>query len=166
MAEDVTRLLLDAGWKVRPEVSFSHFGERGVVDLLAWHAGLRTLLLVELKTELADINDLLAVSNRRRRLARVIAEPFGWEPAAVAQWVVLAPSRTNSRRVTEHRAMLRAAFPADGRSVAGWLARPATALSALWFLPISQESRRGRAASPTQRVRVRRPNVRRTTEVA
>ena len=70
MSESVTRLLLNAGWEVRPEVSFNHFGERGVVDLIAWHAATRTLLLVELKTELADINDLLGVTDRRRRLAR------------------------------------------------------------------------------------------------
>jgi Holliday junction resolvase-like predicted endonuclease len=99
MTETVARMLMDAGWEVRPEVSFSHYGERGVVDLVAWHAASRTLLLVELKTELVDINDMLAVTDRRRRLAANIAEPFGWLPAAVASWVVVAESRTNRRRL-------------------------------------------------------------------
>jgi transcriptional regulator with XRE-family HTH domain len=30
MTEAITRLLIEAGWEVRPEVSFNHFGERGV----------------------------------------------------------------------------------------------------------------------------------------
>jgi hypothetical protein len=117
MAEIATRLLLDAGWEVQPEVSFSHFGERGVVDLVAWHPLHQDVALVELKTELADVNDLLAVTGRRRRLAGVIGEQFGWRPETVAQWVVLAPSRTNARRVAEHRTLLRAAFPSDGRAI-------------------------------------------------
>ena len=73
MSEAVTRLLQGAGWEVRPEVSFSHFGERGVVDLVAWHAERHVLLLIELETEIVDVNQLLGVTDRRRRLAHVIA---------------------------------------------------------------------------------------------
>src|SRR6185295_16305946 len=39
-------------WVVRPEVSYSWFGERGVVDIVAWHARTRALLEVELKTSI------------------------------------------------------------------------------------------------------------------
>ena len=39
-------------WEVVPELSFSIYGERGVIDLAAWHAGTRALLIVELKTSL------------------------------------------------------------------------------------------------------------------
>ena len=126
MTEAVSRLLVEAGWEVRPEVSFNHFGERGVVDLIAWHPASRTLLLVELKTEIVDVNDLLAVTDRRRRLAALIVGQFGWEPERVGQWVVVAEGRTNRRRVADHRTALRAAFPEDGRSIGGWLRiRPA-----------------------------------------
>lgn len=166
MAERVTRLLLDAGWEVRPEVSFSHFGERGVVDLVAWHAGTRTLLLIELKTELADVDNLLVVTDRRRRLAAKIAEPFGWQPRFVAQWVVLAESRTNERRLAAHRSRLRAAFPSDGRSVPGWLANPRGALSALSFLPDSTGSSVRRRSAPRLRVRARRSRTDRPPEAA
>lgn len=159
MAERVTRLLIDAGWEVRPEVAFNHFGERGVVDLVAWHAPTRTLLLVEIKTELADVTDLLMVTSRRARLAASIAEPFGWRPARTAQWVVVARSRTNERRVAEHRAMLRASFPDDGRVVRGWTRAPARPLAALWFLPDSSSISTRRASAPRLRVRRARPNV-------
>ena len=163
MAEAISQMLVAAEWDVRPEVSFSHFGERGVVDLVAWHALSRTLLLIELKTELADINDLLAVTGRRRRLAAVIAGQFGWVPANVAQWVVVAASRSNERRVAAHRTMLRAAFPADGRSIAGWLANPGSAMSALWFLPNVQSATRRRGPATPIRVRVHGRSPRRSS---
>ena len=166
MSEAVTRVLTDAGWEVRPEVSFNHFGERGVVDLVAWHAESRTVLLIELKTELADVNDLLATTDRRRRLARVIVEPFGWEPVRIGQWVVVAEGRTNRRRLEQHRTVLRAAFPADGRSVGGWLAAPDSPVSALWFLPDSDRSSKGHGLAPSLRAARRRLSVARPRQRA
>jgi transcriptional regulator with XRE-family HTH domain len=153
MTELVARFLIEAGWEIRPEVSFNHFGERGMVDLVAWHPKSRTLLLIELKTELVDINDLLAVADRRRRLAPHIARICGWDPVAVGQWVVVAAGRTNQRRLADHRIALRAAFPDDGRSVGGWLANPAGRLDALSFLPDSTASRARRALAPRHRIR-------------
>ena len=49
-------------WVVRPEVSFSIYGERGVIDVLAWHPARRAILVIELKTELVDINELMGTS--------------------------------------------------------------------------------------------------------
>jgi hypothetical protein len=159
MSEVVTRLLIAAGWEVRPEVSFNHYGERGVVDLVAWHVATRTVLLVELKTELADINDLLATTDRRRRLAATIVDPFRWKPVRVGQWVVVADSRTNRRRLAQHAAVLRTAFPADGRSVGGWLRKPDSDVSALWFLTDSDGSSNRRCHAPRLRVGRARSSV-------
>lgn len=159
MTEVVSRLLIEAVWEVHPEVSFNHFGERGVVDIVAWHAASRTVLLIELKTELADINDLLAVTDRRRRLAAAIAAPFDWTPRTVGQWVVVADSRTNRRRLADHRTVLRAAFPVDGRSVAGWLTDPREPVSALWFLPDSGGTSVRLRRAPRLRVRSSSPSV-------
>ena len=169
MAEGVTRLLMTAGWEVKPEVSFNWYGERGVVDLVAWHAATRTVLLIELKTELADVNDLLAVTDRRRRLAAAIVEPFGWKPAGVAQWVAIADSRTNQRRLAAHRSLLRAAFPLDGRAIAGFLAQPGRLggrLAALSFLPDVSGSSARQGSAPRLRVRRARPSVKQRPEVA
>ena len=166
MAELVAQLLIDAGWDVRPEVSFNHFGERGVVDLLAWHVATRSLLLVEVKTEIADVSNLLAVADRRRRLASAIAAPFDWLPATVAQWVVVAESRTNERRLAAHRAFIRAAFPADGRAIRGWLRNPHGPIAALSFLPGSSGSSARRRAAPTQRVRDARSSVNESEKAA
>jgi transcriptional regulator with XRE-family HTH domain len=159
MAEAVTQILIRVGWSVRPEVSFNHYGERGVVDLVAWHPATKIVLLIELKTELVDVNNLLAVADRRRRLAAQIVAPFGWEPAGVAQWVVVAESRTSRRRLHDHRTLLRTAFPSDGRGIPGWLTRPHGKSSALWFLPDSAGSAGGQARAPRLRVRASRPTV-------
>jgi transcriptional regulator with XRE-family HTH domain len=155
MAERVTSMLVNLGWEVRPEASFNSFGERGIVDLVAWRPTFRTMLLIEIKTELVDPSGLLAVTDRRRRLAAVIARDSGWTPAVVAQWVVLANGRTNHRRVAEHRSLLRAAFPADGRSVARWLKEPSKPVDALWFLPDVAGSSAGRAVPGPNRVATR-----------
>lgn len=166
MTEAIVRMLVDAGWEVRPEVSFNHFGERGVVDVVAWHAQSQTLLLIELKTEVVDVNEVLAVTDRRRRLAAEIVKPFGWQPRRVGQWLVVAEGRTNRRRVAEHRTALRAAFPADGRSVGGWLAAPHEETAALWFLPDSTSSSARPSRAPRLRVRPARSSVDRRSEAA
>ncbi len=57
------------GWQIVPEASFSIYGERGAVDVLGWHAARGMLLVVELKTEIVDVQDLLASVDRKRRLA-------------------------------------------------------------------------------------------------
>jgi hypothetical protein len=60
-------------WTLAPEVSFSIYGERGVVDIVAWHPGRRALLIIELKTDIADVNELVGTVDRKRRLGRRIA---------------------------------------------------------------------------------------------
>jgi transcriptional regulator with XRE-family HTH domain len=55
MAEHVVGWLSGfSGWVGRPEVSYSEFGERGVIDILGWHASTTSLLAIEIKTELID----------------------------------------------------------------------------------------------------------------
>lgn len=120
-------------WTWRPEVSFSIWGERGVIDIVAWHAGSRSLLIIELKTELADPQDLVATMGRRVRLGREIARGLGWHPTSVSAWVIVTESSTNRRRVARHARLLRTAFPADGHAIRRWLRAPAGSISALSF---------------------------------
>jgi transcriptional regulator with XRE-family HTH domain len=63
LVEAVIRQLQRAGgWVVAPEASFSIFGERGSIDVLAWYERRRLLMVIEVKTELSDIQDLLMSS--------------------------------------------------------------------------------------------------------
>lgn len=138
-------------WVLSPEVSFSYWGERGVIDILGWHPRLRAILVTELKTDIADANEMVGNVDRKRRLAAQIAHDRGWDPATISVWVVVSASRTNRRRIAAHSAMLRAAFPTDGRSIRSWLNepdRPVAALS-LWGGP---DAASGRLAS-VRRVR-------------
>lgn len=138
-------------WEVLPEVSFSIWGERGVIDILAWHPGRRALLVIEVKTEIVDVGEMLGTFDRKRRLARDIALEHGWDPLTVSAWLVVAEGRTNERRIAEHRTTLRAAYPADGRRVHAWLADPDGSLAALstWHVEAGQRA----AAAPVRRVR-------------
>ena len=123
------------GWTVRPEVSFSVYGERGVIDMLGWHAATRALLVAELKTEIVDVNELLGTLDRKRRLARSAAAELGWEPSSVSTWLVVTEDRTNRRRIAAHRTMLRNALPDDWRAVGRWLRMPAGGIAAMSMWP-------------------------------
>ena len=148
------------GWVVEPEVSFSIYGERGVIDLLAWHPGRRALLVIELKTELVDINDLMGSVDRKRRLAERIALDRGWRPASVSTWVAIADVRTNRRAVARFAATLRAKFPADGRTMRGWLRDPVARIDALGFVSFGRPRTLTNGLAPIRRVRPRRPAAR------
>lgn len=158
--EAMSRWLSDAGgWLAEPEVSFSTRGERGIIDIVAWHAPSSALLVIELKTRLADINDLMATMDVRRRLAPRIALERGWRPTDVGQWVVVAPARTNARILAEHATVLRAKFPDDGRTMRRWLARPSGSVAALSFMPQVRLGDLGRDATTPRRVRRSDPSV-------
>jgi hypothetical protein len=136
-------------WELAHEVSFNVWGERGVIDLLAWHPGQRALLIIEVKTEIVDQGELLSTMDRRVRLARQIVAPRGWDPMTVSTWVVVARSRTTERQIAAHRTVLRSAFPDEIRGVHAWLAKPSGQIRALslWH------SKSRTVLAPTQRVR-------------
>jgi transcriptional regulator with XRE-family HTH domain len=140
------------GWIIEPEVSFSIYGERGIIDILAWHPTSRILLVIELKTEIVDINEMLGTLDRKRRLAATIAAERKLHPVAIATWVVVADSRTNRRVVADHATVLRAKLPSDGRRVGRWLRRPRGRLDGLSFLPSVQGTHDGVDPAPVRRV--------------
>jgi transcriptional regulator with XRE-family HTH domain len=157
MHEEIARLFEALpDWVTVPEVTFSIYGERGAIDVLAWHAPTRTLLVIELKTELVDLQDMVGTLDRKVRLAARIAADRGWVPAVVCSWLVIAEGSTNRRRVAAHRSMLRAAFPADGRSIVGWLQEPRGRISALSFLASTRQAGVTHGLAQIHRVRGRR----------
>ncbi len=139
-------------WLVEPEVSFSIYGERGIIDILAWHSTSRIALLIELKTEVVDLNEMLGTLDRKRRLAERVARERGWDPVTVGTWVVVADSRTNRRTIAEHATVIRGKLPTDGRSVETWLQKPVGRLNALSFLPQVQGMHPGVDPAPIRRV--------------
>ena len=144
-----------SGWEIAPEVSFSVYGERGVIDIVAWHAPTRSLLVIELKTEIVDVNELMANVDRKRRLAASVARERGWDARSVSALVIVAASRTNRRRVATHVTTLRSAFPLDGRGMRSWLQAPAGAVAALWFWTYAPATSTKHGLATVKRVRRR-----------
>lgn len=120
-----------AGWTVRPEIGFSIYGERGVIDLVCWHPGRRALLVIELKTEIVDINELLGTLNRYVRHAAAAVAPMGWRPLTSSKLLIVGDSEVNRRRVADHVALFGAALPDRFMTVRAWLRDPAGELGEL-----------------------------------
>ena len=145
-------------WVAEPEVSFSIYGERGVIDILAYHPGRRALLLIELKTEVVDVQELVSTMDRRRRLARSIAAERGWPVDTVSVWVAIAEGSTNRARVAAHRTFLASAFPAGGRAMRSWLRDPSGEIRCLSFFQYALPRHVTKRGAGAERVRaVRRP---------
>lgn len=140
------------GWVAEPEVSYSIWGERGAIDLLAWHAASRSLLVVELKSELVDVSELLGTLDRKRRLAPGIATERGWLSATTSSWVAMADSRANRRAGAAHRAALSSKLPTTGPAMTRWLRHPEGTVNALTFLTSAHPVSAGAALAPTRRV--------------
>ncbi len=116
-----------ARWVLAPEVTFAIYSDRGIIDILAWHPGRRAILVIELKTDITDVNEMLGTLDKKRRVAAQVAKERGWDPSTVSVWLIIATSRTSRRRVDAHEAMLRAALPNDGRTMRLWLRDPVSA---------------------------------------
>jgi transcriptional regulator with XRE-family HTH domain len=155
----VARYLAQRGWEFVSEATFAVYGERGSIDALAMHRSSGSVLVVELKTQLVDVQGLLTAVDRYRRLAPRLATERGWDARTVSVWVAMHDTRTNRRRVALHRAVLRAAFPHDGRRVGSWLRSPVGTISALSFLPDVHPGTLNASAGGAQRVRPRLASV-------
>ena len=154
---EVARRLRMLGWRVEIEVTYASYGERGSIDILAWHPAARVLLVVEVKTELGSIEGLLRPLDVKARLAAGVArERFGWVPASVGRLVVLPESTQVRRAVARHGAVLDVALPERGLQVRRWLAAPAATLAGLWIL--SSAALVGTKPNPSAVRRVRVPN--------
>lgn len=155
LQEAVAARLRSAGWTTHLEVSFNHYGDRGRCDILAWHASTRTLLIVEVKSRLGNLQETLGSLNVKRRLGRLLAEQVGCaDPSAVVVALVVADHRTGRRVVERHPSMFEA-FGLRGRAATAWIAAPSGAPAGLlWFeaLPDSDSNR----TTTGQRVRVTR----------
>jgi transcriptional regulator with XRE-family HTH domain len=147
----VKRRLERWGWLVHVEVSYSRYGERGRIDLLAFHPATRVLLVIELKSELVDVQSLLGSLDVKVRLAPAIVERFGWTPRAVLPAIVFLEHSATRKRLARVDTLFDR-FDLRGKAALGWLRRPidTTPHGLLWFARATQ-----RPGSQVPRVRVR-----------
>jgi transcriptional regulator with XRE-family HTH domain len=134
IVEHVITVLRSLTWDVVPEFTFNVYGDRGSVDILAWHAKERILLIVEVKATLNDLQDLLGALSKKRRVVPIaVREALPWRPDHVAVLLVAAGTSANRAVVARHAATFDAAFPARSRDVLAWLRTPAGSIAGLWF---------------------------------
>jgi transcriptional regulator with XRE-family HTH domain len=165
VVELIVRRLRRLGWIADVEVSFSIWGERGSIDVFALHPGTQALLVVEVKSVVADSQATLHGLDRKVRLAIQIAKDRGWEPRQVSRLLVVAASATSRRRIARLATTYDTALPARGATVRRWLASPGGQLAGLLF--VSVDSHDGTRARSVGRERVRRPKrVHRATQKA
>jgi len=140
IVEAVVAELRRLGWEVLPEYTFNVFGERGSVDVLAWHPVHRALLIVEVKTRLMNMQAILGSMSKKVRLVPAeIARTRGWQRLALGHVVVMLDSRANRTTVATHRATFDATFPRHTAAVRAWLRSPTADLAGLWFLALRRE---------------------------
>ena len=101
-----------AGWLTATEVTYSVRGERGSIDVLAFHPVSRTLLVIEVRSELVSAEETIRRLDQKVRLApKIGAERLGWSPVATARLLSVMDTRTARRRVERHDSLFGRAFP-------------------------------------------------------
>ncbi len=104
-----------AGWSVHPEVSFSRYGERGSIDLLAVDEAAAAAVVTEVKSAIHGVEDTLRRHDVKARLAReVVRERFDFAPSLVSKLLVVPETTTARRRIAEHAVTFRRAYPDRG----------------------------------------------------
>jgi len=151
VVEHVVAFLQEANWQVFPEFTFNVYGDRGSVDILAWHPAERTLLIVEVKSTLTDLQAMLSsMSKKVRVVPGVVRDSHGWQPRSVAVVLVAAGTHGNRAIVARHAATFDASLPARSHEVRSWMRRPKGSLAGIWFV-----SPRNLPAAATAGTRVR-----------
>jgi hypothetical protein len=134
LVERAVATFVRRGWKAAVEVSFSEFGERGSIDILAAHERLRAVAICEVKSDVGALEQMNRVLDSKERLAPKIAErEFGWRPLIVGRLLILADDSANRRLVNRHEKTMAAIYPGRGREVRAWLRSPERPLRGIWF---------------------------------
>lgn len=142
LVEWIVARLREDGWQVATEVSFNIFGERGSIDVLAFHEATGALLVIEVKSVVPDIGGMLMTLDRKVRLAAQIAsKQRGWTATSVSRLLVLPADTTARRRVAEHASTFETSLPARGVAVRRWLQGPTDAMAGILFVRPAPDKR-------------------------
>lgn len=152
LVDRIVSWLRAAAWDVAVELTFSRYGERGSIDVLAWHPGRRRLVVIEAKSVTPDMQAMLGGLDRKGRLGPSIARERGWDAQVAGRLLVVWDTRTNRRRLEAHADSVKAALPVGTREVLRWLRDPVEpAIAGVWFV----SDVRGMDAMGVRRRRVR-----------
>jgi transcriptional regulator with XRE-family HTH domain len=140
---------------IRIEASYSVYGERGSIDLLAGKTDAKAVVIEEVKTSLASIEATLRKLDEKTRLVRdgLCQTLLGFEPRCVGGLLLLPDDTTARRAVVRHAAVLDVALPARGADVRRWLRDPRMDLAGILFEPVQS-----RAVPDAARLRIHAPS--------
>jgi transcriptional regulator with XRE-family HTH domain len=124
LVEWVVASLRARGWEVVTEATFSVYGERGSIDILAFYPASGCLLVVEVKSVVPDVQATLAGIDRKARLAPQLARDRGWTVRCVSRLLVLPADRTARRRVAQFGSTFNLALPVRTVAARQWIAAP------------------------------------------
>lgn len=140
LVDRVLQILTSTEWKVATEVSFNIRGERGSIDILAFHPETGSLLVIEVKSVVPDLQAMLYGLDRKGRLASEIARERGWDARTVTRLLVLSDERTARRRVDTHAATFETALPARTVEVRRWIRRPEGTRDGVMFVSDARQT--------------------------
>ena len=144
-----------AGWDVWSEASYSVYGERGRIDLLAFHAASGVLEVTEGKSGIWDVQDTIGRLDVKMRLAPRIAAQRGWKVRRVVGALVVVDGRTARRRIAAHAALF-GRFDTRGRAAHVFVRDPRRAADGLLvFVPLPYANHGGLRRAGQLRVRRR-----------
>jgi Holliday junction resolvase-like predicted endonuclease len=153
--EAVALILRTRGWLVIPEASYSEWGERGSIDILAGREEARAVAVFEIKTEIASVEETIRKHDQKARLAfhGLASKRLGWSPTCVGRILVVPEDATIRRVIARHDATFSAAYPLRSRAVRSWLETPGTSAAGVWFLSPKPGSAGSRTGGGPRRVR-------------
>jgi transcriptional regulator with XRE-family HTH domain len=155
LQNQAAELLTTLGWEVRSEFSFNRYGDRGSVDILAWHPDCRALLIVEIKTEITDLQETLRVLDMKRRVVPIVSRlDCGWDPRLIAAVLVMPDASTHRDLIDRHGALVSASLPARTWAVRHWVSRPTGDLRGVWFFRNTGDGGAMWKVEPTRRIRL------------
>ncbi len=123
-AEYARRRLEVAGWSTALEVEIGHGRGRGWIDLLGFRAVDRALLVVEIKTEIRDVGEILRTIGWYERSAWTSARAFAWRPIRTSVLLLTLDSVENDARLRAHSSLIGSEFPTRADVAGEWLRKP------------------------------------------
>jgi hypothetical protein len=133
------------GFEVLVEWSFNHFGERGAIDVVGWHAETRALVIVEIKSAIVTMHSTLSALDRYVRIAStVLSRERGWQPIHIARILALPETTTTRDALRRNAEVLAAALPARTRQITAWLRTPNAPIAGIWLLRVRHLTPGGR----------------------
>ena len=113
----VARRLAAQGWIVRREVIIGARDRPGWIDILAFDPVSRVLLVIEIKTEIADLGGLERQLGWYQREAKRACRDLDWSPTVVVPCAFALATGANDDRMRANAESLRQVFPLRWREL-------------------------------------------------